>query len=203
MEPIHGYLRPEGFLRRECYGQRLEDPDYVARLERELLGLVEVAGGVERADQTLSLPEPLRGSARLALDSLAGLSVADALGAAHEGQSYQPQTPAFALPAQRPAPWTDDTQMALSVVEVLLETNGIDPDALARGFARRYEGWRGYGAGMHTLLGRVRSGEDWEAARFTEHGADFAGAEIPESNEDELVLLLVPGPVQEDGVEKP
>ena len=34
-----------------------------------------------------------------------------------------------------------------------------------------------------------------------EHGADFAGSETPEANEDELVLLLVPGAVQEDSVE--
>jgi len=34
-----------------------------------------------------------------------------------------------------------------------------------------------------------------------EHGSDFAGSEMPESNEDELVLLLVPGAVQEHGVD--
>jgi hypothetical protein len=34
-----------------------------------------------------------------------------------------------------------------------------------------------------------------------EHGADFAGSEMPESNEDEFVLLLVPGAVQEHGVD--
>jgi ADP-ribosylglycohydrolase len=56
--------------------------------------------------------------------------------------------------------------MALSVVEVLLETGGIDTGRLARAFARRYESWRGYGAGMHALLNRLRSGEEWETARF-------------------------------------
>ena len=34
-----------------------------------------------------------------------------------------------------------------------------------------------------------------------EHGAHFARAEMPEADEDELVLLLVPGAVQEHGVD--
>jgi hypothetical protein len=34
-----------------------------------------------------------------------------------------------------------------------------------------------------------------------EHGADFAGSQMPEPDEEELVLLLVPGTVQEHGVD--
>jgi hypothetical protein len=34
-----------------------------------------------------------------------------------------------------------------------------------------------------------------------EHGSDFPGSEMLESDEDELVLLLVPGAVQNDGVD--
>jgi ADP-ribosylglycohydrolase len=62
--------------------------------------------------------------------------------------------------------WTDDTQMAVSVVENLLEHGEIDQDRLAEAFARRYESHRGYGAGMHELLNRLREGADWREARF-------------------------------------
>ena len=167
-EAAHGYLRPEGFLCRSCYEKRIADPKYVAQLERELVGLVTTAtGDTETRDQALSLPVPSEGPARQALDSLSGLAVGDALGAMREGQPYEPGAPPFSLPSPgSPAPWTDDTQMALSVFEVLLEAGEIDTDRLVRAFVRRYESWRGYGAGMHTLLSRLRAGEDWQTARF-------------------------------------
>ncbi len=167
-DPGQGYLRPEGFLCRSCYERRIADPEYVAQLERELLRLVATAtGDTEARDQTLSVPVPSEGPAQRALDSLTGLAVGDALGATREGQPYAPEAPPLSLPSPgSPAPWTDDTQMALSVFEVLLEAGEIDTDRLARAFARRYEGWRGYGAGMHTLLSRLRAGEDWHTARF-------------------------------------
>jgi ADP-ribosylglycohydrolase len=56
--------------------------------------------------------------------------------------------------------------MALSVVEVLLESGRIDQDRLAQAFAGRYETWRGYGAGMHVLLSRLNVGDNWRTARF-------------------------------------
>ena len=65
---------------------------------------------------------------------------------------------------ETPWKWTDDTAMALEIVANLREFDGIDPDALARGFSRRYldAPSRGYGGAMHTLLpelGRL----DWRA----------------------------------------
>lgn len=64
-----------------------------------------------------------------------------------------------------PAPWlwTDDTAMALSIVEILKEYGHIDQDALAGAFARRYrqEPWRGYGSGAHRLLAEIANGGDW------------------------------------------
>jgi len=102
------------------------------------------------------------------MDSLVGLAVGDALGARDEGRLFDPAaTPVRAAPP--PAVtirWTDDTQMALSVVEVLLARGEIDQDQLAGAFARRYEPRRGYGAGMHRLLSRLRSGGAWREARF-------------------------------------
>jgi len=73
--------------------------------------------------------------ARLARD---GLSVGDGFGAGifipGRPESLQRPRP---LP---PAPWrtTDDTEMALGIVEVLERHGHIDQDELARVFERRY-----------------------------------------------------------------
>jgi ADP-ribosylglycohydrolase len=97
--------------------------------------------------------------------SLEGLSVGDAFG---ERFFIHPDIAvsmikARALPA---TPWrfTDDTQMALSIVSILREYGRIDQEQLARSFAERYDRGRGYGAAMHGLLARIREGEPWHQA---------------------------------------
>jgi ADP-ribosylglycohydrolase len=60
--------------------------------------------------------------------------------------------------------WTDDSQMAFSVFKTLKDFGEIEQYALAQSFADRYEVGRGYGAGMHGLLQRLRRGENWESA---------------------------------------
>lgn len=94
--------------------------------------------------------------------SLNGLSVGDALGdtffgagANLERRIYQREVP--------PAPWwySDDTEMALSIVETLWRCERIDPDALAEALARRFNPQRGYGEGAHRLLIRLQWGADW------------------------------------------
>jgi len=100
-----------------------------------------------------------------ALLALDGLSVGDAFGERFFGppDDAVARITARALPR---APWryTDDTEMALSVVEVLDELGGIDPDLLARRFARRYRARpdRGYGGGAHQILGALCQGEAWQ-----------------------------------------
>jgi ADP-ribosylglycohydrolase len=99
---------------------------------------------------------------RRACESLFGLSIGDALGARWEGSAFDPTR----LTAERaadaaPERWTDDTQMALAVVAVLIADGRIDQDRLAKDFASRYEPWRGYGRGMHALLPALRDGGDW------------------------------------------
>lgn len=84
------------------------------------------------------------------------------------------------LPAG-PWPYTDDTAMALSVVEVLTERQGIDQSLLARKFAARYaaDPTRGYGAGMHVYFGRLAAGASWRDASqalFDGHGSMGNGA---------------------------
>jgi ADP-ribosylglycohydrolase len=97
--------------------------------------------------------------------SLEGLSVGDAFGECF----FVSPTVAESLVANRavPAPpwyYTDDTQMALSIIEVLRESGEIVQERLALSFADHYEPGRGYGAGMHNLLRRIRAGADWQAA---------------------------------------
>lgn len=101
--------------------------------------------------------------------SLEGLSVADAFGEQllHAG----PQARALALthrtePHGRMWKWTDDTAMAVSIVETLSEHSAIDPDALARKFAHRYDldAGRGYGAGAHKVLEMILAGMPHHAA---------------------------------------
>jgi ADP-ribosylglycohydrolase len=101
---------------------------------------------------------------RPAFDALVGLAVGDAIGARFEGQGPDPVRLVVPLdPPDPPARWTDDTQMALGVMEVLLAQGSIVEDRLAEAFARRYEPWRGYGTAMHRILPRIREGEPWHA----------------------------------------
>ncbi|MFQ5966212.1 MAG: ADP-ribosylglycohydrolase family protein [Acidimicrobiia bacterium] len=97
------------------------------------------------------------------MESLAGLSVGDAFGQ----RFFFAEIAANCLPDRilPPAPWrwTDDTNMALSIVEVLLDGRGLDQDALAQSFAARYNSTRGYGPAMHGLLRRIQAGANWRA----------------------------------------
>jgi ADP-ribosylglycohydrolase len=56
--------------------------------------------------------------------------------------------------------------MALSIVDVLARTGGIDPDTLAHAFARRYreDPARGYGRGAHQVLDEIGQGTPYDAA---------------------------------------
>ncbi|MEH2409888.1 ADP-ribosylglycohydrolase family protein [Nostoc sp.] len=95
--------------------------------------------------------------------SLEDLSVGDAFG---ERFFLHPDVAkslivARAIPA---SPWyyTDDTQMALSIMTILQEYGEIYQDGLAESFAKLYDRERGYGAAMHGLLTRIRDGEPWQ-----------------------------------------
>jgi ADP-ribosylglycohydrolase len=71
-------------------------------------------------------------------------------------------------------PWffTDDTVMALSILETLAEHREINPDSLAISFAGRYDASRGYGPAMHKLLPTIRrQPQSWR----TEAAALFRG----------------------------
>jgi len=92
-------------------------------------------------------------------DSLDGLSVGDAFGQQFMWHAEDIPSRRTDVPLWK---WTDDTEMALSVVRVLLKHGQIDQDQLARSFADEFDSGRGYGAGMlYELLPRLKAGHDW------------------------------------------
>ncbi|MFI1023052.1 ADP-ribosylglycohydrolase family protein [Streptomyces olivaceus] len=113
-----------------------------------------------------------------ALASLRGLSVGDALGS----QFFVPAN--YPLLGRRELPpgtwqWTDDTEMACSVVSVLAAHHRVDQDALAHSFAHHHDFDRGYGPAVNRLLRLVREGGDWRelaAALFNGQGSWGNGA---------------------------
>ena len=65
-----------------------------------------------------------------------------------------------------PWSWSDDTHMALSILEILETFGRIDQDALASAFVRRFteEPGRGYAGGAVSLLMQMQRGESWRTA---------------------------------------
>lgn len=102
--------------------------------------------------------------------SLEGLALGDAFGDRLFFDNYTVQRSLAEEPfADRRLPggrwtYTDDTQMALSVVETLARHGRIDQDALAHSFGARFERGRGYGAAMYDLLPQLRAGVPWQSA---------------------------------------
>lgn len=104
-----------------------------------------------------------------AREALEGLSVADAFGEQllHAGPAAREiALPHRTAPVGRQWMWTDDTAMALSIVEVLDVCGGIDTDRLSRLYATRYyaEPARGYGGAAHQILSAIAAGDAWEVA---------------------------------------
>lgn len=83
--------------------------------------------------------------------SLEGLSVGDALGERYFTGAAEALIGARTLP-RAPWHWTDDTQMALSLVSVLRQHGRIEQNALATDFSEHYDEDRGYGDAMNNLV---------------------------------------------------
>jgi ADP-ribosylglycohydrolase len=96
--------------------------------------------------------------------ALEGLSIGDAFGQMFFGKEdvMLSMIEAKALPAP---PWylTDDSIMAIGVMETLREKGEIDQDYLADRFAKNYKrnARRGYGGTAHLILRSIHQGEDW------------------------------------------
>ncbi|MEV6301660.1 ADP-ribosylglycohydrolase family protein [Actinoplanes sp. NPDC051861] len=114
----------------------------------------------------------------LALESLAGLSVGDALGAQYFVPANRPADLIEARTPEAPWPWTDDTEQACCLVATLSEGD-FDRDGFAEMLARVYDPYRGYGAGAVTMLREIRDGLPWPiaaAAAFDGQGSCGNGA---------------------------
>jgi ADP-ribosylglycohydrolase len=110
--------------------------------------------------------------ARISLD---GLSVGDAFGERFFGEvaSVLARIASRSVPGSE-WPYTDDTEMALSIVELLHERGAIDQDDLAQRFARRMQFHRGYGRGAYLVLEGIRIGRPW--AEVSRAGFDGMGS---------------------------
>jgi diguanylate cyclase (GGDEF)-like protein len=146
-------------------------------------------------------------SLEAALLSLTGLTVGDAFGQSLYFPGAEKTIQQRQLP---PAPWrwTDDTQMALSVVEELHLRGWIDQDYLARRMAWRYttDPARGYGVTTGQVLAKIAQGEyfrvvsksihnggSWGcsvAARATPLGAYFCGMPAQAAREAPLAAAI-------------
>lgn len=99
-----------------------------------------------------------------------GLSVGDAFGDRLFFQGFSRYSDSFESMVQKrilPSPlweYTDDTQMALSIIEVLRQFKVIDQDALANSFAKHFERKRGYGPAMYRLIPQLQAGAPWNRA---------------------------------------
>jgi ADP-ribosylglycohydrolase len=103
--------------------------------------------------------------ARLCLE---GLSTADAFGEKllHAGPVARRLALTHRAVPGPPWMWTDDTAMAVSIVETLEASDGIDTEALAQRFARRHhiDPARGYGGAAHEVLAAIAAGEPYGVA---------------------------------------
>ena len=99
--------------------------------------------------------------------ALEGLAIGDAFG---EMFSYSPETARKKVENNKmpPAPWwhTDDTEMALAIVENLSFFGKVNQNSLAQRFANRFidEPERGYGKMARIILKKIINGDDWKKA---------------------------------------
>ncbi|MFI6443994.1 ADP-ribosylglycohydrolase family protein [Kitasatospora sp. NPDC050543] len=100
-----------------------------------------------------------------AVDSLHGLALGDAFGDRWFSVPTDEAATELAarIPRQAPWHWTDDTAMAVVLVQHLVRHGEIRQDELARGFAAAYtaEYGRKYGPSMHQVLRAIQEGADW------------------------------------------
>ncbi|MGB1287910.1 MAG: ADP-ribosylglycohydrolase family protein [Aggregatilineales bacterium] len=106
-------------------------------------------------------------------ETLEGLTTGDAFGdMLSPNQDKAAKILAERSLPSRPAPWrwTDDSNMAFSIVAVLRKYGEINQDALAQSFATRYDVTRGYGPSVHRRLRAIREdGQTWQIATHAEY----------------------------------
>jgi ADP-ribosylglycohydrolase len=109
----------------------------------------------------------------IAREILDGLSVGDALGEALSYQCYRARELLdFSVFSDGSVRYTDDTEMAISVVEVLEADGEIDEERLARRFSARFaqDPDRGYGRMARIILRQFGLGVGWREASLAAFG---------------------------------
>ncbi|HZZ72369.1 MAG TPA: ADP-ribosylglycohydrolase family protein [Pirellulales bacterium] len=106
----------------------------------------------------------------MSLSGFQGCLLGLALGAPYEGGGPERVVRrAIGKTRQGQRRWTDDTQMALELVESLLQHGRLEPDELAMRFARSYRWSRGYGPAAAQTLKQIARGVDWRKAARPTH----------------------------------
>lgn len=100
-----------------------------------------------------------------AKEILEGLSVGDALGEIFGLYTTTPEEQ-FRARELPPAPWhiSDDTNMALSIYNILRQRQKINQDALAADFVEHYDDTMQYNMGIDVIVNRIRRGQTWQQA---------------------------------------
>jgi ADP-ribosylglycohydrolase len=98
--------------------------------------------------------------------ALVGLWVGDAYGSFFESGPFGAAQPYLDGRMQLLGEWpyTDDTNMAMSIYRLLHQHGEINQDLLAWEFADRYEESRNYGLGSRKLLAQISAGTPWREA---------------------------------------
>lgn len=122
-------------------------------------------------------PDP-QARLQLAKEALDGLSVGDALGEALSYQHYRARERQD-FSALRPGSvcFTDDTAMAVGIIECLCLCNAIDEDALAWIFAKNFKAdpERGYGKMARRILTELSQGAAWRTVSSSAFGGGSFG----------------------------
>ncbi|MDX1616113.1 MAG: ADP-ribosylglycohydrolase family protein [Candidatus Promineifilaceae bacterium] len=89
--------------------------------------------------------------------------------------------------------WSDDTQLAVSIVDILGEYGHIEQGALAAAFARRYakEPYRASGSGARRLPWLIGEGCDWRV----EAPENFPGGSYGSGGDMDTTCAIVGGVV--------
>lgn len=99
-----------------------------------------------------------------AREVLDGLSVGDALGEAFSYQHYRVREMTdFSLYGDGAVIYTDDTEMALGIYDILSLMKGLDEDTVAWSFTARFrrDPDRGYGKMARRILSELANGAEW------------------------------------------
>ncbi|MEZ4445233.1 MAG: ADP-ribosylglycohydrolase family protein [Polyangiaceae bacterium] len=99
------------------------------------------------------------------LRALDGLSVGDGFGECFFGFAHEvvPKILERELP-EGPWRWTDDTEMAVGLAQVLLKHGEVVQADLATTFASNMDPTRGYGRGAYDILTAIAEGRSWSSA---------------------------------------